>query len=220
MRRIVVPAAVFCLLTPGVCLALAYGESGNKPQSAANYEDWPGLVDVVNDPSRAYLFWCNGDETLWYQGETEDLNRMLEQFAEVDLPERRVVLVPGDGPLNKAEKDAAYDWMLHVVAGIAKGRIDHFQLEKVEDVHPTLTVYVTDRIDLDALEIPEGVTLVQTADLRSRYEDALESGTENERKAAQRLLDRLDEQVDRKGEDARVYKRRLAEIAAFVERQK
>mgnify|MGYP007073179832 FL=1 len=219
MRRTIFPLVAAVLLTPRVCEALMYCVSGNEPQAEANYTEWPGLVDVVNDPTRVQLCWCNGDETLWYQGDTEALNRVLKEFGEAELSEHNVVLLPGDGPLNKAKGTPSYDWMLHCVAGIAKARIERFHLAKVQDLHPTLTIYVTDRIDLDALRIPEGVTLRQVTDLRERYEAALDDGTEDEKKYAQQALERLDAQPGASREERRAYKARLFAIKLLVKRQ-
>ena len=216
MRRLIPAAAAVCFLTPQFCHALMFCVSGNEPQSAANYTDWPGLVDAVNDPSRVQLCWCNGDETLWYQGDTQALNRMLVEFSEAELTEHNVVLLPGDGPLNKTEGGVSYDWMLHIVAGLARSRIERFQLENVQDVHPTLTVYVTDRIDLAVLHVPESVTLLQSGDLRTRCENALQNGTEQEQKYAQQFLDRLDSQSGATEGETQTYLTQIRAIQEFV----
>jgi len=159
MRRSLL-TVIMVLLLPATCFALAFSVIGNEPQAAENYVTWPGLVDVVNDVSRASLVWVNGDERLRYRGEISDLNRVLKEFGEVEADERHLILLPGPGPgvsvdVNMENSAVPADWELHVLGGITRGVAQEFQIESVLEIHPTLRVYISDRIPLDKLEVRE-----------------------------------------------------------------
>ena len=222
-RLIAALGAVF--LVPAVSFAMAMCQRGNKPLSD-NYGAWPGLIDVVNDVSRESWCWVNGDEQFSYRGDTAALNRVLKEFAEVEAKELRVVLRPGPGrlrllktadkPASKDPSDDAADWDLHIVEGLARGHIQQEQLEAIYDLDPTLTVYVTERIDLNALQIPERIKVVQHADLRERYEDAYDFGDYRVRKQAKQVLERFDAQTPQDGAAAEEFNSRLEAIQKFV----
>ena len=53
LNTLIASAIVFAL--PSLVVAAKYSVTGNKPQPAANYTRWPGLVDVVNQPTRRQL---------------------------------------------------------------------------------------------------------------------------------------------------------------------
>ncbi|MBC7821289.1 MAG: hypothetical protein IAG10_30750 [Planctomycetaceae bacterium] len=147
------------LLLATKAFALAFSEEGNKPQSELNYAQWKGIMPVVNDKARVLLTWVNGNEYLCYKGTTKELNVALAHFAKVEVKNHVVALRPGPAERGKGEKAISYNWNLHVLGGISR-RIatdDVEDLERQKD--PVLTVYVGGDIDLDKLEIPEGVTL-------------------------------------------------------------
>jgi len=78
------------------------------------------------------------------------------------------------------------------MSGIAR----HFTLEEkgsnIWDKHPTLRVFVGGKIDLKKLQIPEGVTVIELADLRQRYLKGLESDDRQVRGDAAYLLAQVD----------------------------
>lgn len=214
------------LLLPATCFALAMCERGNRPQSAKNYEKWPGLIDVINDPSRVALFWVNGDERMSFRGDTTALNRLLKEFSEVEAEERRLVLLPGPGRLSligKTAEEAATDpegnsadYELHVIQGLVRGHAQHIHAESIYDMHPTLTVYVTDRIDLHELEIPGNIKVLQHSDRRRRFEVAIALGNVDLRNRAKRMLEYFDSQMPKDGPTADEYQSQLDAIAEFV----
>lgn len=222
-RTIAVIISVF--LVPAMSFAMAMCQRGNKPLND-NYSAWPGLIDVVNDVSRESWCWVNGDERFSYRGDTAALNRVLKEFAEVEAEELHVVLRPGPGRLrllktadkqvSKDPSDDAADCELHIIEGLARGHIQHEQLEAIYDMDPTLTVYVTERIDLNALQIPERIKVVQHADLRERYEDAYAFGDYRVRERAKRALERFDTETPQEGTAAEEFQSGLEAIQKFV----
>jgi hypothetical protein len=224
MRRLLIAAAVVLVL-PAACFALAFCVTGNEPQSAENYTEWPGLVDVVNDESRVSLCWVNGDETLCYRGDMAALNRVLNEFAEVEADERHLILLPAPGPgvaedVGKQDPDLPADWHLHIVGGITRAVAREWELESVFEIQPTLRVYISDRIPLGELDIPAGIKLQQRSDLRQRYEDAVADGNDRAREFAARALEQLDTATPKAEADAAEYNARLKAIGEFVrERQ-
>jgi len=188
-----------------------YSIAGNKPQSPENYKRWPGLVDVVNQPSRQRLVWCNGAESLSYAGDTDALNATLKLFAKVKCPRHPVVFRPG--PLYDR-----YDWELYIVEGIARASIEHRKLQLVRDLDPTLVVYVSDKLNLDSVVIPAGVEVQQISDLRSRYVRAQQIGDDRVKSEAAAFLKTLDEDpvLESLGKDE--YRELEKRIEAFVQR--
>lgn len=228
MTRRLFAVIAFLLLLPTICFAHAICFRGNQPKSALNYPSWPGLIDVVNDVSRESWCWENGDEHLCYRGDATALNRVLKEFAEVEADEVRVLLLPGPGQLHllhttnqeqsKNPSSDYADWELHIVQGLVRGGIERYHLEAIFDMDPTLTVYVTERIDLNALRIPERIKVVQHADLRKRYEDTYASG-DKRRGRGKRELDELDAKTPKEGTAADEFQSRLTEIQEFVRRR-
>ena len=72
-------AAALVLAVALAAQALAEGteEFGNKPLSPASYETWPGIAEVVNDKSRVYQNWVNGNENMYYAGGGDELEFQL-----------------------------------------------------------------------------------------------------------------------------------------------
>ncbi|MFO1094620.1 MAG: hypothetical protein U0992_15140 [Planctomycetaceae bacterium] len=228
MRRHRLAAALSVALLPAVAFGMAMCERGNNPHSALNYPNWPGIIDVVNDLSRESWCWVNGGETLSYRGDTTALNRVLKEFGEVEAEELRVELLPGPGRLqllkSKEEltdpSDNNADWELRLLQGIVRGHVQHEGMEAIYDMHPTLTIYVTDRIDLNSLEIPARLKVLQHADLRQRYVDGVDFGDYKVRARAKQFLEKFDAKTPQTGAEAEEFKSRLAQIDAFVQKHK
>lgn len=160
-RFAAVVALVVTLLFAEKGFAVGMEKHGNSPLNELNYTDWKGIMPIVNDKSRVYQVWWNGSEYLCYQGKTRELNLAVATFAKVDVKNHVVVLRPGPAERHSFHDKTLipFNWELHLVGGIAKSRAT----DDIEDLEwqrdPVLTIYVTDEIDLDTLEIPEGVTL-------------------------------------------------------------
>lgn len=177
MRGLLV-LAVAALACGLAAAAFARGEEhfGAEPLSTANYAEWPGIETIVNDPHRVYHTWVNGNEYFYYRGGTVALNAFLKQFAKTGGEPREVVLQPGPAEAKTFQGEpVAYDWMLHVVGGIAKHMTTLPEGDKVWNKQPVVHVHVGESIKLDALEVPAGVKVVGLKELKARYRDALDS---------------------------------------------
>ncbi len=157
-----VAAAVTAMLVHWSAQAWGLGMDtrGNKPLSEKNYEEWKGIMPVVNDKARVYQRWVNGNEHFFYKGTTKELNAALAHFAKVEVTNHVVVLRPGPGVAQTFDRaEIPYHWDLHVISGIARTRA----VDDVEDLEwqkdPVLTIYIAGDIDLAKIEIPKGVTL-------------------------------------------------------------
>lgn len=140
----------------------AMGEEliGNKPLNELNYTEWRGIMPIVNDKSRVYQVWVNGNENLYYKGDTTQLNTALAVFAKMEVKNHVVVLRPGPAERHSFKKvSIPFNWEVHLLSGIAK----HKATDDIEDLEwqkdPVLTIYVGGDIDLDKIELPNGVTL-------------------------------------------------------------
>jgi hypothetical protein len=203
---------------PTLCLAAYTSIRGNAKLSAKNYTDWPGLVEAINDPSRVAQCWCNGDERFFYSGDTATLNRVLKKFAKTKVPELHVVLRPGPAPYEG--KPSKIDWHIHVIGSIARASIQHRELASISDVHPTFTIFITDRLDLDAISMPPRVIVLQLEDIRKRYLDAQKEGKPHVKREATRRLGELDADANRRGKALREFKEQIANIEKYVERHR
>ncbi|WP_298863140.1 HEAT repeat domain-containing protein [uncultured Gimesia sp.] len=166
---------IYCI--PSFAWALGEESFGNQPLNAANFRDWPGIVPVVNHENRVYHQWVNGNEHCFYRGNNASLNDVLQKFAATDEKVHEVVLRPGPGithSFNKA-RTVDFNWNLHLVGGIAKSMTKKDQGAKIWSKHPMLTIYVGGDIELEKIKIPEGVTVIELADLEKRYSQGLKS---------------------------------------------
>jgi hypothetical protein len=178
-------AAVLVLAVALAAEAFAAGEEefGNEPLSPANYEAWPGIADVVNDKSRIYQSWVNGNENMYYAGGADELNRVLKVFAATKIPVREVVFRPDPGvthSFDQTKPPIRFNWHLHVVGGIAASLTGADKGELVWPKHPRLTVHTTG-LDLAKLDIPDGLTFVSVDELSARTRKAIDSTNQNVR---------------------------------------
>lgn len=163
--------------TPSFAWALGIEDFGNKPLNAANFQDWPGIVPVVNQKSRVYHRWVNGNEHCYYRGNTEALNNVLQKYVDTEEKVHEVVLRPGPATVSSlnASQTMDYNWSLHLVGGIARAMSQKDQGANIWSKHPILMVYVGGAIELEKIKIPKGITLLQLADLEQRYSKGLTS---------------------------------------------
>lgn len=159
--------------------AWALGEEnfGNTAFNEANFQDWPGIMPLVNHPSRGYHRWVNGNEHFFYQGDTAALNDALRKFAASKVEVHEVLLRPAPAVVKSFDeaKTIAFNWNLHIIGGIARHLTTLDQGSKVWSITPTMTVCVGEGIDLEKIEIPQGVSIVDLTDLSRRYRGSLAS---------------------------------------------
>jgi hypothetical protein len=178
-------AAAIGLFFAFAARALAAGteQFGNEPLSPANYEAWPGIAEVVNDKSRVYQSWVNGNENMYYAGSADELNRVLKLFAAAKIPLREVVFRPDPGAtrsFHDMEPKIKFNWHLQVVGGIAASLTGTDKGELVWPKHPRLTIH-TPGLELSKLDIPEGTTLISVDELSARTREAIDSTNQNVR---------------------------------------
>lgn len=186
-------ALLFVVSTPALAWALGEERFGNEPLSGANYQDWPGVVRAVNHPARVYYTWVNGNEHCYYSGETAELNDFLQAFSRTEAKTLEVVLRPGPCEAQTFDGQAVpYDWMLHLVGGIARHMTTRDQGENVWPAHPVVTICINGKIKLDELKIPGKLQVIGLDDLKKRHVKALESKDQNVRGWGAGALARLD----------------------------
>jgi hypothetical protein len=155
--------------------ALSKEDFGNSPLGD-HYPDSPGILPLVNSPSRVYRVWGMGGERLYFRGDTAALNDSLRKFAAMKAEVHEVVLRPGPGVTHSFdEKPIPFQWDLCIVDGIGRHALELPQGDKVCPKSPMLSVYVAGQIDLKKIEIPKGVSVLEPADLGRRYREALTS---------------------------------------------
>jgi len=177
------PRSILVLIVLSVCPCvwpMATETVGNKPLNALNYTDWPGLMPLINHPSRVYQLWVNGHEWFYYDGGADHLNDCLAKFAQVGVEVHEVLLRPGPPAETKTFGGDAikYTWNVELMGGISKHLTTEPLGDKIWSPHPMLTVYVTDPATLSQLRVPKSVKLLELADLKRRYRQGLAS-TEN-----------------------------------------
>lgn len=213
--------AVFSLLMCSITHAAATSEEGNKPLSAANYTDWPNLVDAVNDDSRILQVWVNGNEGFYYSGNTQTANRVLKEFAETQYPGLQLVLFPGPAPVTEVfGKKVNANYRIEIVGGIARAAIQRSNLKRIYTLHPTMTIYLSENIELSKLQVPGNVKLLQLDDLEERYRKALDDEDAQVKMTAQRLLDGLNKEFQRQGAEYKKLEHQLAEIERLIQTRK
>jgi HEAT repeats len=169
--------ALLALFPSGRVWAMGEEDFGNTALNEANFQDWPGIMPLVNHPSRVYHSWVNGNEHFYYRGDAAALNDALRKFAASKAEVHEVLLRPAPcivESFNSAKK-IPYDWDLHIVGGIARYQTTLDLGSKVWSKTPTMTVCVGTGIDLGKIKVPKGVAIVDLADLSRRYREALAS---------------------------------------------
>jgi hypothetical protein len=212
MLRSITAVGVLLLAASNVW-GLGQEHVGNEPLADANYTNWPNVMPVINDTHRVYHRWVNGNEHFFFKGDTLALNTVLKKFAAIEADRLTVVLRPAPGKTSSFLKDRTFtfNWNLHLLGGIAKHMSTLEFGSNIWDPNPYLHVYVGDAIKLDEIEIPEGVKVLEIANLQIRYAKCLASSNQTVRgwscgeiarldpydsDAMRKIAARLDDQVD------------------------
>ncbi len=187
----------FALLLGGVAtqgFGAAEETVGNAPLHEVNYRNFGGVMPLVTDPNRVYQIWVNGDERLYYRGDTAALNNALRAFAAVKAPAREVMLRPGPAEIDTFDGTSVpYGWQLHLPGGRLREKAAKERGTKVFEQHPTMTVLVGgEKIDLERIRFPKSVTVLELGDLRGRYLEGLTSKDDDVRGYAAHFLGQID----------------------------
>ena len=165
------------LLIASDAWSLGFESFGNDPVEGSNYTEWPNVLPLVNDPHRVYFSWVNGNEHFYFAGDNAALNAALKSFSAIKAKKLTVVLrpAPGTGSSLKRDREFEFNWNLHLLGGIAKVMSREDLGTNIWDPTPYLHIYVGDGIKLDEIEIPDGVEVLEIADLKTRYAKCLAS---------------------------------------------
>ncbi len=177
------------------CLAVGTEEFGNGPLSPENYKLWKGIAEVINDKSRVYQNWVNGNEQMYFAGKVDDLNRVLKAFAAADMPVHEVVLRPDPGVTHSFDQTRGpikFDWQLHVVGGVAASLIRSDKGELAWPKNPRLTIHAGPDFPLEKLAAPKEVKLLSVEDQSTIARLAMDSTNQNVRGWSAGIVARLD----------------------------
>jgi len=164
---------------------LAYAVTGNAlvevSQTSGNEAKtenprWPkGLLEVVNLESRVYATEWRGfggvDEHFYYRGDAQALNEALRKFAGIGTDLREVVIRPGPGEAKALEpgRRVQCDWQVDFPSSLMRegGSFSN---------DPVMRVYATaGLVELDQVQMPAGLTVLELRDLLDRHVAALKS---------------------------------------------
>lgn len=173
--------------------ALGTEDFGNNPLHEVDYQDWKGIMPVINHPNRVYHRWVNGSEDFYFRGNTEALNDCLSKFAASDVGVREIVIRPGPATTWTFDGNTVpYDWQLELIGGISKHLTTLDKGSNIWSKWPTLTVFVGEGIELKKIRIPEGLDVIELRELKKRYREALLSKDKTVRGWGAGCLARLD----------------------------
>lgn len=188
-----IAAVALTLLAVSKAWGLGFEGFGNEPLTHHNYVDWPNVLPVTRHaPGVSRL--VNGGERFCFHGDTAALNVALKNFAAIKADRLTVVLRPGPGKGSslKGDKLFGFNWDLHLLGGVSK-HLSTLELgSNVWDPNPQTYVYVGQEIKLTEIEIPDGVEVLEIADLQTRYAKCLASKEDTVREWCCGSIARLD----------------------------
>jgi hypothetical protein len=157
----------FILVGAASASAAAFEIPTDKPAHEDNYKQLPNIVPIINDEHRVRHVWCNGRENVYFKGNTDALNSALKNLAAVKADRRTVVLRPGPGKTRfyRDEQLHLVSWEVQLFCnrGVANR-------QSYVDMH----VYVGGPIKLEELVVPDGIELLEIADLQMRSSKLLD----------------------------------------------
>jgi hypothetical protein len=188
---VVLVVVVLCWTTEEA-LGLGFEKWGNEPLDGQP-EYAPGVLGLLNLESRVYWRWVNGNENAYFRGDTEARNEALKKFAAVEAPVREIILRPGPGEVNSFHGDRdRCDWRLQVPTGLYLSHVREEEGTEVRIKHATMTVFAGGgNVELERVEMPPGVTVLEVTDILQRCVAGLGSGDHAVRKDAAYLLAEL-----------------------------
>ncbi len=152
-----------CVLgIPVVVYALGQENFGDRPIEISC--DWyDGVAEVAQSPGMVYSRWVNGGEIFCYKADTNTFNNILQKFAAISSPVRRLFIEAGSGTIKSmmGEKEFAFDWKLEVTSGIELSLIISGYSERKDRIYPSLTYFLDGNVvNVEHLNIPAGIDVV------------------------------------------------------------
>lgn len=176
-RSIVAGLLVLVMMAGSASAALIVGGTGNEPMDDPG---WPEHAAAVFNSKSRVAWWegppfGGGEYHAECRGDQAGLQRVLDDFAKIDAPVRRVVLHEGSGKsfwLNPndepAKRDAArIDWTFtvwvpdrYVFQQKLPARVRPPEITESSQPVPTLDVYISEKLAWEKLTMPEGIEVV------------------------------------------------------------
>src|SRR5208337_1309149 len=90
-------------------------------------------------------------------------NNVLQKFAAVSSPVRRLVIEAGPGTVKslQGDKEFPFDWKLDIASGIYLGMLISDNTMKKDSLYPYVTLFLSSgSINPEQLNIPAGIDVV------------------------------------------------------------
>jgi hypothetical protein len=168
--------------------ALVFEGSGNKPVSKKDYNQWEGIMPLVNDTSRVYSRWVNGNEWFYYRGNTSTLNKFLEKFSDVQVSKRMIILTDEKPEKLASSKSPSinYDWKMHLMGGTVGAVEAKRRGVKPKELPVAITIYRGSKnINPRCLCIPKDMEITHRFHIPSGMEITYENKHPSDGKATQ-----------------------------------
>lgn len=147
------------------------------------YEKWKNLDRVIEDTHRVYFSDVNGGERACFKGNAEALNEALIRFSKVEADVLEVVFLPGPrkGFSLGGAKTFAFDWKVEVNTGVSEALLCEKEGKLIWSPFPQMTVYIGGGgIELEKVQIPEGINVLEMSDLRKRCIEAISTSDQHD----------------------------------------
>ena len=168
MSRYTASVVILLISMVSTADAFALGSDFSKDQLREKGE-------LVQGQTPVHGYWVNWEDTFFYAGETADLNRFLNAYAQLTGATRRVVIHPGTrkarSPWDAADRDIPNDWSFYRWNA---GRIDHGK-----PAPSRVDVWLGSRIKLDELRIPAEVEVASGGEIERFVEQRQKQAAED-----------------------------------------
>jgi len=154
--------ALLTLLLPAIVWGLG---ADHPPGPIGGTGAWPQeLKALVNTDNRVHGFFVNGEDILFFRGNTAKLNEFLTKYSKLQNVKHQVVLHPGEldvrSPWDKVPRDIQGDW--RVYAGSRLGKKEPFAV-RVE-------IWLGGQVKLEELRVPANITVSSGGEIEAFVE--------------------------------------------------
>ena len=133
---------------------------------------WPeGLKELVNQPWRVHGFLVNWEDYFFFAGDTNRLNRFLQDYSKLPKTRLEVALHTGalevKSPWDQKPRDITANWQIYATP------YDSEQIKNAKNgkVPPgpficRLDIWISEQIDLNKLNVPNAIEVVSGSDAK------------------------------------------------------
>lgn len=135
--------------------------------------DWPkGLAELINQESRFYGYFINADDYFFFRGDTEEFNKFLKEYTELEGFPHILVIHPGRGIENRlgSEEKFEFDWELKALRWGWDAYVSE-ELKDEVDCLVILHVWLGSGIDLEEIEVPLHINLKSSREIEKFIEE-------------------------------------------------